>query len=608
MGTCRDFSTRVCPGSGHLSSTYTSRVSSEISNLSSADRANRLPAISGGASIGAATPSRALVRIDPVDPHAGVPHVGDATSTTPLGRSGLDLLELLATTDLIAPRATTGSLEMEVGLEQSRGALLRNVPGEALALLDGVWDGAQRTEEGWYLRAAALTVLGLPGESDRVADAGLAQRPNSLALRFMQSVARLAIGDVAGARASLQPALAQAPRDPVLAVQHALVHARFGDTRGAEKLLAMLETSSPSHPVARWGRAALRALIADAQRSQSTPSRGSSAQQGIEAAIVEDILGHARHDGEAALLEAVLSDVDVSDVAPSDVAATALARFGARIATRPDDEIAREARVLMRAFSAGGSLVSSTRPEQAHAARVILTTFLASVTRERVDVPSPVRAMIDHVIPLLRSEHVADAERFVQRQSVFAREPIGRLLLAVVRGAMVARGGASTLESAARTTPLGSAIFERDGTPANGGAAIGRELDRGSLAPVRLGLSLLHETRATRLADARALETPSAAMRSVDRSMTPVASRVNADGEERGWSFASAVANAVTANLSSTWTPARSACAVAIVGVAVAAGALATGHGFAAVVLVACALWVGLTPRGDRGPNEPPTQ
>ncbi len=494
---------------------------------------------------------------------------------------------------------------MEVGLEQSRGALLRNLPGEALTLLDGVWDGAQRTEEGWYLRAAALTLQGLPGEGDRVADAGLAQRPTSLALRFMQSVARFAVGDVAGARASLQPALAQAPRDPVLAVQHALVHARFGDTRGAEKLLAMLEASSPSHPVVKWGRAALRALIADAQRSQSTPSRGAVLSYANDAPLVDDIFGATTHGGDATVLEAVVGDVDVdvSDVAPSDVAATALARFGARIATRSDDEIAREARVLMRAFSAGGSLVSSTRPEQAHAARVVLTTFLVSVSRERADVPSPVRAMIDQVIPLLRSEHAVDADRLVQRQSVFAREPIGRLLLAIVRGAILARGGVSTLDSAARATPLGSPIFERDGTPASGAAVIGREIDSGTLVPVRLGLSLLHETRATRLADARNTETPSAAMRSLDRSMTPIAQRANADGKERGWNFASAVA----ASASSAWTPALSARAVAIVGVVAAVGALATGHGFAAVMLAACALWVGLTPRADRGPNVPPT-
>ena len=86
-------------------------------------------------------PSTALVPLDPLSPQP------TAAPAHPLGRSGIDLLDILATTDAVATRGPTGAVALEVGLEHARGALLRNLPGDALAALDGVWERARKT--GW---------------------------------------------------------------------------------------------------------------------------------------------------------------------------------------------------------------------------------------------------------------------------------------------------------------------------------------------------------------------------------------------------------------------------------------------------------------------------
>ena len=491
----------------------------------------------------------------------------DLVHTQPLGRSGLDVLDVLAVTDEVAVREATGSVAREVGLEQARGSLLRNQPGEALASLDVIWEGAQQSEEGWYLRSGALTALGLPGESERVADEGLALRPSSMALRFMQSFARLTLGDLAGARTVLQPALDRAPADPLLLVQRALVQAKQGDPKGADAQLQELAAQIPDHPAVMWGRAMLRAISADAARQRARPTP----------------------IGNAALPNRGV-DVPAADVPATDVATAALGRFGVRIATRPTNDTVSEARMLMRAFSAGGALATAVTAEHAHAARIVLTTYLGVATGEGAESPAPLRSLVAQVIPLLQEGRVDEAERLVRRQSLSLREPLGRLLLAVVRGAYAP--DAFSVSAPSNEAPL------------PGGPLVRSEAERGALVPVRLGLGLLEETPASRVA----LDGPRAAWTAtglpfgvredgtvvrymMSGSMNAVPSPTyGADLAGEGWGAAQAAASAVPA--------VRIAGAGVQLGVvlffALAVGALATGHWFAAIGLGLGAAWLGL--------------
>jgi hypothetical protein len=517
-----------------------------------------------------------LVRIAPTDPRPST-----ATPTTPLGRSGLDLADLLATNDLVATRAPTGSVALEVGLEQSRGALLRNLPGDALSALDGVWEGARRTEEGWYLRSAALTVLGLPGECDRVAGEGLALKPTSLALRFVQSFARVVLGDLPGARAALQPALDRAPFAPLLQVQHALLHARQGDTRSAEAMLSKLLRAYPDHPAVVWGRSALRSFVADETRARSRPTPAD-----WPISVHEDAVPSQRGTSARSTTPAAVDTIFEPIAEPVvDVASAALERFGARVAMSKAPDVAREARMLLRAFSAGGTLATATTPEQAHAARVVLTTFLGRATGDGADTPGPVRSLVEQLSAMIRDGRFDEAERLVRRQSAMAREPIGRLLLAVVRGASPDSARAPEHTSRAEYGDERDSALATSPTPAHGALLIRGETDRGPLISVRLGLGLLEETpqeRNTPAVAAPMWNTPG----SVERMDNPEESLA-------GWGAAHAAAPSLV-----DWSHGAGVRAVALLCVALAAGALVTGHGAIAIGLALGATWLGVRRSG----------
>jgi hypothetical protein len=385
---------------------------------------------------------------------------------------------LLGTVDQIATRRPTPAVTLEIGLEQARGAILRNLGGDALAALDNVWEGARRTEEGWYLRSGALTLLGLPGESDRVADEGLLSRPDSLALRFLQSVARLAVGDIPGARAALTQASGDAPSDPLLVVQHAIVLARQGDAAGADVLLQRIARYSPDHPALDYGRAAVRLAVTDATRQtwRATPAS-------IEVLFAADTPVAADRAQE----------VEVQSTRSADVVDAAMQKLGARLASGASSDVAREVRVLVRAFSAGGTMVTMGSAEQAHAARVLLTTLLGVFTGDATDAPAPLRALLQQLASCVREGRASDAERLARKANAVVREPLVRLLQSLVRGAvdeLTQRGRASDRASVP--------------TPASTGIVIHGQADPGAVVPVRLGLALLGETPASRAA-ARAL-------------------------------------------------------------------------------------------------------
>ena len=609
-------------------------------------RSNRVPSDipgifpSGSAGIptpsptGKVSPSRALVPIAPTDPRP----VG-APAGSPLGRSGLDLAELLGTLDTIAPRPRTPAVALEVGLEQARGALLRNLAGDALAALDSVWEGARRTEEGWYLRSGALTVLGLPGESDRVAEEGLATRPASAGLRFLQSLARLAVGDIAGARTALQPALERAPDDPLLVVQQAVVLARQGDARGADALLQRAVRASPEHPAVDYGRAAVRAATADATRSVSrstpafstaafptaalstpalstpasstpammelfpTPSESfafdMNADRKVSGATVER--GSNTGDAAASAGSAATPTAAKSGDGARDVVDSALSGIGARLVAGAAPDVARETRLLLRAFSAGGTLATAGGPEQAHAARALLSTLTSVLTGESVEAPPPLRTLLQQLVVALREARDGDAERLMRRASSVMREPSVRMTQLIVNGAIaeLARDGRTT------DRPISN-------TPGSLAAVVRGAAEPGVVVPVRLGLALLDETPASRsisrATDPAGWATVSAGLDGrgmlIARGEEVTGSyrtMPSADDLARGWGAGELTAGARRASSMDDMSVGSGVRAVAVVCVALAAVALTTGHGAIAIGLAVGAAWLALRRSGGEG-------
>ena len=355
-----------------------------------------------------AAPSRALVPVERVGARPAPPD-------SPLGRSGIDLEDLLFAPDVLETRDAVAPVAMEMGLETARRHLLQRQPAEALESLDAVWARAATSEEGWYLRAGALTVLGHPQEGDRVASDGLDVQPQSLALRLVQSVARALVGDISGARAALFPALDAAPRDPVLLAQQAVLLARQGHSDDATDILEALQDDVPDHPALGWARAAVRMATTDRTRSAARAVPDEPDDFGVTddaAPATEPAPRRAAADASLPLVDEVEATASGAD---GDMVGTALRRLGRLVHANDEARLQLEARTLLRACSAGGTLASACTPTEAHAARQVLSAVLIVMRGDQVmaqvaeahggRTASPLIPLTAQLLPLLRSSN-----------------------------------------------------------------------------------------------------------------------------------------------------------------------------------------------------------
>ena len=572
---------------------------------------------SGGMSpgpVGPITPSKALAPVAPIGTRSSSP------TPLPLGRSGLDLLDVLGTTDLLVERQTVAPVALDVGLESARGALLRGLAAESLATLDGVWERAQLTEEGWYLRSGALNVLGLPGEAERVSTEALQRKPSSVALRYMQSMARLAAGDVSGARSAIAGAIEQQTTHPVLLMQQVIVLARQGNRSEAERLLQQVMRVFPDHPAVEFARTTLRSIAADHARSTSRSAVGGRVDEPapfttgdhevFEAFSATRDATFDVDDGKVAYAARERASIGNDARVPVDevtgnVAERAMARLGARFATLSVSDAVREGRMLIRAFSAGGSMTGACAPEQAHAARSVLAAIVFALNNgapsaRATDGASPLESLLSHWLPLMQAERFDDATRVLRRLGASIPDAQRRLLAACAPMPMVT---SSRDDREARVLPFGTGEYE---------ALVQGEPVKGPLIPVRLGLALLEE-RSLESTSERTSErtmsgwierprelTPSHAWPSqvMSSRVTPLGAAVppiEADG--RGWGAAMAASTYLP--------PPRDEGAgmriAALMCVIIAAGAATSGAGEVAIAFGVGAAWLGLRRSGRSG-------
>ncbi len=523
------------------------------------------PAVSPGtAPLGPVSPVAPSTAVVPVAPTGSR---GPTAPSSPLGRSGLALLDVIGTTDLLVERTTVAPVALNVGLETARGALLRGLAAESLATLDGVWERAQRTEEGWYLRSGALTVLGLPGDAERVATEALERQPWSAALCFMQSLARLASGDLSGARSAIAAAIEQRETHPVLLMQQVIVLAQQGHRREAERRLQQLLQLFPDHPAVDVARTSLRSIAADHTRSTSR----STLSHGVEERALFTTGDYEVFEAFGAVVGDVAPDPDVRGEWNGPIVATvaerAMARLGARFAMLPVTDAVREGRVLLRAFSAGGSMAGACTPEEAHAARGVLTAIVVALTNggapARVtDGASPLEVLLSQWLPLLQAERFEDAARVLRRLGASIPDAQRRLLAACAPMSLES----PSRDARERSVPsFGAIAYEGlvQGEPATG-----------PLVPVRLGLALLDERAPVRV--------------------TPHGLSVGAlDVDGRGWGAALA-ASAAAAALPRVRDEGAGMRIAALLCVVMAAGAGTSGAGAVAVAFAIGAAWLGL--------------
>lgn len=544
--------------------------------------------------------------VPPVAP-AGAPSGAEApigSDAVPLGRSGIDARDVLLTRDALLTRGSVTAGEVEQGLQQARGALLRRQPSEALASLDAVWQRADSSEEAWYLRSGALTVMGMPEEGDRIAGEALQQQPTSVALRLAQSVARTVQGDLGGARDALLPALDEAPDEPVLIAQRAVLNARAGRTEAADEGVRRLLTEFGAHPAHEWARSAVRQATAERVRQQ------------------------------AGALGGAWSPNPMGDSAFTDVTDTLFRGLGASLPVTRAESVVQEARVLLRAFSGGGTMATVAAPEQAHAARAVLVGLIAVLTGRDPGVRQP-GVLLAQLVPLLRDARLGEAARALKRGGDAAPPAVRRLLEALVSGPRLgdapidtdtgieavmesalrtARAEASATSTGAATDPRATRARESDAvadTPIVQG-----DDDEGAVVPLRLGLGLLRETaqdRAVRAAMADGAALTAHLVDDVDGRVTlgpdepwrVIGSRLpdgtllsaGAEGDGTGWG---AAREAAPASAPGSPPAANGMALVAVVAVLIG-GAVALRGGAVAVLLLGAVVWYALRPTGRRG-------
>ena len=437
-----------------------------------------------------ALPSQALVRVTPAAPRPITSPDG-----SPLGRSGLDVRDLLGQPDLVVVRSRTPALALGIGLEQARGALIRNQPTDALMALDEVWEGARGTETGWYIRGSSLALLGLPAEAARVAGQLLDVRPQSVANRFLLSLAKLTQGDISGARLALADAVTRRPGDALLIVQEALLLARQGNRAEAEQLLRSANAAWPDHAAIAYGRAMMRQALKDGAR------------------VFDDALNGMFVASRTPGSSRVLSSIDAQDEVIArqlgaqnggfiDIVNEALARVGARLPLLTSEQTAAECRALLISLSAGGTLAAAVSPARAFIARSVLGSIIDALqnSEEMRGLGWDAKSIDGHWEPLVAndvSNETAVALRATVRALVLAvrdgRTPDADELVRRLPGSV----GETKLAMLREFAGIPREAPRASGTPGSM-RALGDEPML--LAPLRLGLGLLpvDETLITR--------------------------------------------------------------------------------------------------------------
>lgn len=430
---------------------------------------------------------------------------------SPLKRSGLNIHELFDAPDHVVVRSRTPAIALELGLEHARGSMVRNQPADALATLDEVWSGARHTETGWYLRGSSLALLGLPGEASRVATEALQANPQSSANHFLQSLAKLTLGDLQAAQLSLASAEANSEPEALLSIQHALIEAQRGNVTDAEEILRGAASKWPDHPALIYGRDMMREVLRNTARErQRTPVRLMQTPVS-EPAFRTPSSSQTPASSGVLVIDSRQSETEFRAHA-RDLASDAFNELGTQLASGTRRQALTEARALLGALSAGGTLSNSMPPARAHAARAVIGAVIEALNantladavgwdaesidgqwqraqneaaRNRDDdinsngsLHSATRALV----LAMRDGRVGDAESQLRR----VRGSLGESTFVLLRSLLNANGptdGRDSDESRAREA---HSAYAGGSAPVQDGFS-GHSL----LAPLRLGLALL---------------------------------------------------------------------------------------------------------------------
>ena len=171
--------------------------------------------------------------------------------------------------------------QLALALESATRAIQNGRPEQVLTELDAVWSNQLIADSPWFLRTAALQLLGRMSDAEQVMRDAIERLPRSAALLYLLGVHTSYRGHPDAARLANDHALALHPTEPLLWLQRAALASQSGMYDTAAAILARVQVMEPAYPATQWlttlvrlGGAATRAPTPGVQRAieRLTPS------------------------------------------------------------------------------------------------------------------------------------------------------------------------------------------------------------------------------------------------------------------------------------------------------------------------------------------------
>ena len=142
--------------------------------------------------------------------------------------------------------------KLALALESATRALQHGRADVVLMELDAVWSNQLASDSPWYLRTAALQLLGRMSDAEQVIRDGIARLPRSAAILYLLGVHTANRGQVDAARVANDHALSLHPTEPLLWLQRAALTQMGGRHDTVAEILAHVQTLEPSFPASHW--------------------------------------------------------------------------------------------------------------------------------------------------------------------------------------------------------------------------------------------------------------------------------------------------------------------------------------------------------------------
>lgn len=234
-----------------------------------------IPPIHG--SIGPSTPRRIPVLTAPVS--TGVPPIiGDEPLVLPQGAPAAGSTATGASLRQDPPISLAGRLDagdvlpdttqLALALESATRALQNGRADLVLTELDAVWSNQLASDSPWYLRTAALQLLGRMGDAEQVMREAIEQLPRSAAMLYLLGVHCADRGQPDAARLANDHALALHPAEPLLWLQRAALLQNDALPGTAAAILEHVLSMEPTFPASVW----LETLAKLGVRANRTPT------------------------------------------------------------------------------------------------------------------------------------------------------------------------------------------------------------------------------------------------------------------------------------------------------------------------------------------------